>query len=277
MTILRAIGGFFCRIGRWIKETAWVQPLLIVGGIFLIIFSIPYITQWVQSWFNGTTAAVSFYNETKLKLENTEKGNSEADQLIEYMANYDTKDEAAKNKYGKKFFINFVKKDCAVCESNYKGFETLRDYWNQGEFAITEEGENTTLKMYSIFIDEVNSDDENLFQKYFLDRYMEYFEELNASLQTSAYFKNKGGEGSSYDTDLKTICDYDGFAAPTTFLFDPERVDEELLEGNQLCVTKAVFTVDGKNGETGGFAKARTLFDCWCTKDIFSSSYKGSN
>ena len=39
MVVLRAIGNFFARIGRWIRDTAWVQPLLIVGGIFAIIFS----------------------------------------------------------------------------------------------------------------------------------------------------------------------------------------------------------------------------------------------
>ena len=40
MVVLRAIGGFFARIGRWIKETAWIQPLLIVGAIFAVIFAI---------------------------------------------------------------------------------------------------------------------------------------------------------------------------------------------------------------------------------------------
>ena len=39
MKILKAIGAFFARIWRWIKETAWVQPLLIVGAIFAIIFA----------------------------------------------------------------------------------------------------------------------------------------------------------------------------------------------------------------------------------------------
>ena len=34
MIILKAIGAFFVKIWRWIKDTAWVQPLLIVGAIF---------------------------------------------------------------------------------------------------------------------------------------------------------------------------------------------------------------------------------------------------
>ena len=57
MKVLRAIGRFFARIGRWIRDTAWIQPLLIVGGIFGIIFSIPYITNWVKSWFAEGNAA----------------------------------------------------------------------------------------------------------------------------------------------------------------------------------------------------------------------------
>ena len=49
MKVLRAIGGFFAKIGRWIANTAWIQPLLIVGGIFGIIFSIPYIKQAIDN------------------------------------------------------------------------------------------------------------------------------------------------------------------------------------------------------------------------------------
>ena len=48
MKILRVIGAFFVKIGRWIANTAWVQPLLIVGGIFGIIFSIPYIKKAIE-------------------------------------------------------------------------------------------------------------------------------------------------------------------------------------------------------------------------------------
>ena len=51
MKILRAIGHFFAKIGRWIANTAWVQPLLIVGGIFAIIFSIPYIKRGFENLF----------------------------------------------------------------------------------------------------------------------------------------------------------------------------------------------------------------------------------
>ena len=37
MNTLKRINGLFTKFWRWIKETAWVQPLLIVGGIFGLV------------------------------------------------------------------------------------------------------------------------------------------------------------------------------------------------------------------------------------------------
>ena len=54
MKVLKILATPFIAIWRWIKETAWVQPLLIVGLIFGIIFSIPSITSWVN-YFEGKT------------------------------------------------------------------------------------------------------------------------------------------------------------------------------------------------------------------------------
>ena len=67
MFILKAIGSLFVKLWRWIKETAWVQPLLIVGAIFALIFSIPSITSWVGSWDFSTEN--SYYLSKKLTLE----------------------------------------------------------------------------------------------------------------------------------------------------------------------------------------------------------------
>ena len=38
----------FVKIWDWIKETAWIQPLLIVGIVFGIIFSISPLVSWIQ-------------------------------------------------------------------------------------------------------------------------------------------------------------------------------------------------------------------------------------
>ena len=116
MFILRAIGRFFARIWRWIKETAWVQPLLIVGGIFAIIFSIPYLTKWVKSWFNDTTASEKYYSSKKVSLKNAEDHKSDVDSLFDYLTTYANEgkvDEAALMEMGKKIGLNTdkMKKD----------------------------------------------------------------------------------------------------------------------------------------------------------------------
>ena len=109
MVVLRAIGRFFARIGRWIKDTAWIQPLLIVGGIFAIIFSIPYLTKWVKSWFNEESASEKYFSSKKLSLKNADKdqGKSEADDLFRYLDAYSKDEQTAdqEKKFGKKFFI----------------------------------------------------------------------------------------------------------------------------------------------------------------------------
>src|SRR5574344_419759 len=119
MIILKAIGAFFVKIWRWIKDTAWVQPLLIVGAIFAVIFSIPSITSWASNFTQ--TSANSFYNAKKQNLEgekNDNSSNSPADQLINsitlntvsnfYVNGAATTFDADAKKYGEKFFLIFA-------------------------------------------------------------------------------------------------------------------------------------------------------------------------
>ena len=269
MVVLRAIGSFFVKIGRWIKETAWIQPLLIVGGIFAIIFSIPYISNWVSSWFDDSNAATNFYKKYKVSLDGADAGKSDADALFTYMA----KDEAEKTaeekkKWGEKFYVVFVQEQCTGCETIYKGFDVLDSNWNKGEFA--KDGA-TDFKMYSIFIDtedEINDETQNLFQKYLFDKVDYLFEEVIGVMQESYYVKNLSSS-TSYLNDLQTLDDSTNFASPTVFLYDPS------YEANatQLGVTEVLFTVPGKNSESGSYPIARTLFDCWYHQDIFAENY----
>ena len=94
MVVLRAIGGFFARIGRWIKETAWIQPLLIVGAIFAVIFAIPHIIDGVKGWFNSSDDANKYFAKTQLSLKNANKfdsnnAGSEVDKFLTYIENGD--------------------------------------------------------------------------------------------------------------------------------------------------------------------------------------------
>ncbi len=273
MVVLRAIGRFFARIGRWIRDTAWVQPLLIVGGIFAIIFSIPYITKWVQSWFAGSNEADAYYERFKLSLDGAKEQKSEADKLFKYMLGdvTDQEQKEYKNRFGEKFFIAFVEKGCAGCETAYTGFETLQQQWNSDDFKV-EDGE--TFKLFTIFVDTVdeNDKDANLFKKYFFGtHYDQYFEEVSYAMTQSDYYTNKGGDSSSYASELETIIDEDKWAAPVFMLVDFNKVCPQV---NSLGVTEVLFSVDGKGGKTDSVAKARTLYDCWTYNDIFSPDYK---
>ena len=118
MVVLRAIGAFFVKIGRWIKETALVQPLLIVGGIFAIIFTIPYIVKWVGSWFE-VNEATAYYNKFNLSINGE---NSKGDQLFSYLQGEKT--DELKKKYGEKFFITFVSEN-GDNANYYEGYEIL--------------------------------------------------------------------------------------------------------------------------------------------------------
>ena len=72
MVVLRAIGRFFARIGRWIKETAWIQPLLIVGAIFAVIFSIPHIIDFFKGVASESDSANKFFAKYQISSSNLE-------------------------------------------------------------------------------------------------------------------------------------------------------------------------------------------------------------
>ena len=272
MIVLRAIGRFFARIGRWIRDTAWVQPLLIVGGIFAIIFSIPYITKWVQSWFDSSNQAQAFFSEYKLSLESSEEGKSQADGLFKYMSGQSEKMEEDKKQYGEKFFIMLTKEDCEGCEDAYKGLKYLRDNWNKNEFST-----NDQFRMYSLFVDTTNDDDKNLFKEYFYNNYDVNFEELASSMTLSAYYVNKGGDTSTYATNIGSLADPEAMSVPTLFYVDFTK-NNELPQKNSLNVTEIIFTIEAKDTQGGNdLGRARTLFDCWNHQDIFSKDYQKDN
>ena len=61
-----AIGRFFKKIWEWIKNTAWVQPLLIVAIIFGVIFSINPITDAIKEAIEADDTG-EFYEEHNVK------------------------------------------------------------------------------------------------------------------------------------------------------------------------------------------------------------------
>lgn len=70
---MEKIGNFFVKIGQgmkkgfiglinWVKNTAWIQPLLIVGLIFGVILSIKPVTSWITGLLNPDTT-YQFFKE----------------------------------------------------------------------------------------------------------------------------------------------------------------------------------------------------------------------
>ena len=287
MVVLRAIGAFFARIGRWIRDTAWVQPLLIVGGIFAIIFSIPSITKWVQSWFSTGDAAVSFYkNSGYKKLDNggSDGVGSDADKLLSFIFSED-KTDAQYKQYGEKFFVTFVQEDCSTCSSIYKGWKTAKDNWGKasGFKSVKNTSTNEVIytaskgdfKMYTIFVDQKNSDDKNYFWQLHDKIYSTQWSDL--STLENPYTANNtsvkyDGLASSEEEDLSGGS---VFTTPTTLLFDRKFAESGDLDKRgyfavndsiaKYGISEIIFDIPDKAGQASGtpLAKARTLWDCW--------------
>ena len=273
MFILRAIGNFFVRIGRWIKNTAWIQPLLIVGGIFGIIFSIPYITKWVGTWFDSDTDAEVYYKKHKLSLSKAEVHDSKVDHLFDYLK--EGKDSSYASTFGDKFFVTFVQEGCSSCEERYGGFETLQENWGKGEFA----GLDGSFKLYTIFVDDENDDNEKLFKEVFeRPEVMNIFETAAADLQvkdTHPYALNCANS-SSYGTDLENLTNADEISTPTTFLID--FTDNAPSWTTENGIREVLFSFESTGGNDN-YARARTLRNAWSNNmsdvnNIFTPSYK---
>ena len=280
MFILRAIGRFFARIGRWIKDTAWIQPLLIVGGIFAIIFSIPYLTKWVKSWFNETSASEKYYSSKKVSLKNAEDHKSDVDSLFDYLLSYgDTKvaSEEGKKKFGEKFFLALVQENCTNCDERYGAFKAIEENWGKGSFS---ELEKETFKMHTIYVDSKNSSGDNLFEDvYDRPEVTEFFENtvsyMNGDAGTDHPYKDNCGDSTSYVSNVKNLTDRENISTPTIMLIDltGKRPDWTSTYGVRECI----FSFNGTDG-SDNMAKARTLRDCWTNveraNNQFSATYK---
>ena len=280
MFILRAIGNFFVRIGRWIKNTAWIQPLLIVGGIFALIFSIPYISKWVGSWFKENTAAEKYYSSKKISLTNAEDGKSDVDALFSYLADHNNADNAkAKAKYGDKFFVTLVQDGCSACDERYGGFSTLEDNWNKGEFTESD-GSNLdgSFKLFTIYVDTKNDDGDNLFENvYNRSDVQSMFEKAIENLQDQdkhPYARNSS-TSSSYASDLENLIIPDEITTPTTFLID--FTDKAPAWTSENGIREILFSFESTDG-SNDYARARTLRNAWANVDnqsnVFSQAYK---
>lgn len=274
MIILRAIGRFFAKIGRWIRDTAWVQPLLIVGGIFAVIFSIPYLTNWVKGWFDEGTAYINYYKKSQLSIKNCDDKTSEADGILQYLVDVDNGEatQKQKDKYGTKFFLAFVQDGCSGCESNYYGLNYLqKNYTTKNDKSTFYLGDDA-FKIHSIFMDESDEDIknvDNIFDHYLYENYSQIFEfasEYATDVENYSYLINQGGQGSSYYTTAESISTE--MQSPTIFLVDIGGENED-----RFGISEVLFNYSGRDGDNSTYGKALTLVDAWNHTGIFSEDY----
>jgi hypothetical protein len=286
MIILKAIGAFFVKIWRWIKETAWVQPLLIVGAIFAIIFSIPHITDWVNSWGFGSTGAFFSSQKQTLEGEKTSRTLGQKDDVItvadtitndiyantQYAYNSEF-DKINTEKYGKKFFLIYTANDCDACNKAENAFKYLSDKWGN-TYVPTDNGE---LKFYTLFTDETSSNDGDYtntgidtkaFYRY-LDRHSDFFNITSSVLQEAPYKTNASIEDKNYKYYEQP--DTTNFVTPTILLVD---YSKEAQDEKRAGVSEVLFGITG----TTETEKADVLLNMWNhidkdTQNIFSKVY----
>ena len=274
MKVLRAIGAFFAKIGRWIANTAWVQPLLIVGGIFAVIFSIPYIKSAIEkAAANGADEDYEFYEEHALDLEPDKNDVVEADVMLDYLEH--GKHDDIKAKFGSKFFLSFVKEDCANCKECVSGYEYVED---KDKKDVTIEG----FKLYTILVDKMDEDEEDYLAKPIMKEHNDLFNNLaTAYAENDDYvlYKNLPDQRADMQKKIESLPeatnkDGEGIDTPITFMYD---YDVAKTRFNYNRISAIFFNyVDfiSSDEEVNGFTKAKVIADCWNYEGVFDPDYE---
>ena len=273
MKILSAIGRFFARIGRWIKETAWIQPLLIVGAIFAVIFAIPHIINGVKGWFNESDSSNKFFAEYQLSLKNANvikegefTGSSRVDKLFTALEKGET--EKVQKEYGQRFFLAFIEKDGSSSQDLYEGLKAFKDRFNKNSEFKDLAGQ---FKLYTIYTDTkvtVDKKEINLFDKVWLNHYS-LFETMSTGgyLDQTFYALNNNFTSSNYESNFTAegseTCPMN---KPLTMYFDFSGDNKIPAENQQVKgLSDVIFNVEGSTP----LERARTLRDCWSHTNDF--------
>jgi hypothetical protein len=262
---MKPIGLFFGKIfgglWNWIKETAWVQPLLIVGSIFAIIFSIPTITEWVNGIAESINSPESYYRNFQKTLEGEE--DSDAQKLIDSMMDND-------DEFGEKFMVAFVQVTCQFCKEAQPAFKELventsRYYGTQESDSISEVTKDQfgTFKFYTIFIDETYDFPEDTtttpFER-FLQRNSAFLERTAEVARNSPFKVNN--QLSEAQIDILESGESNAISTPTVIMYDLS--DNSPEEG----ISELLISVPGANF----YDKAVTLSDAWMHRILFELS-----
>ena len=279
--ILSAIGGFFVKIGRWIANTAWVQPLLIVGGIFGIIFSIPYIKQGIEGLQNANTVDedIQYYKDRAIDLTGAETGNSKFDKLLTALENNDK--ETITKDFGTKFFVSFVTEDCSYCKECVAGFESL--YSN---FSSLVNDKASGFKFYSVMVDTTNDDGKYL-AKYVFENHQNFFDDIVGEFaevtDQYALANNLSDSQRSSLVDsinkLQNAIDDNGqgLETPTTLMIDITDTGAQCevnVHGTTAIFFNYVDYLSDVDYDITTLYKGKFLADCWNYDKLFNKDYK---
>lgn len=289
MIILKAIGAFFVKIWRWIRETAWVQPLLIVGAIFAVIFSIPYIMSWVESW--QLSGAGAFYNSYSVSLDGETldaDSSSEADALTKMVYQYSVTLPEEKgtqdidysdiiNEYGEKFYIAYVKDDNSESENAEKGFKFLEEHWDNSYYNLTPHDDSELdFKLYVINASEESSNDDDYdvtangisaFERY-LTVHTDLFNITGETLMDAPYNTRASIDDSKYEAYMlnptsSSSSALSDFPIPTIILCD---FSQKAVAQSRAGVSEVLFGISGDNDSD----KAKLLMQMWNHTDAYS-------
>ena len=289
MNFLKKLGTPFVALWRWIKETAWVQPLLIVGVIFAIIFSIPSITSWVQSWDFGDDK-YNWLENKQLSLEGItdEKIDGEAadffstfEEAQSFWKN-DNKDEARKTMKSytgdaDKLFLYFVQEQESASNINEANKYLVEEAWKNKVISRAEEAGievKGSFQYRTIFTDQTieDKDGEYIYESHTAFEYLlksrefeSFYSTIYSAYQNTAYYQNiiadkvTGVQLDSYQSSINSLRTTTNPSAPTLFIID--------LSDNSKndIVSNIVFSIDGSDK----YARADFLANAWVGLEQF--------
>ena len=154
MKVLRVIGNFFVKIWKWILKTAWIQPLLIVGLLFGIIFSIPPIVDAIKN-SGSEDNPIAFLEDRNLSwegIDRTDSWNSEVEKFTNDVRNAVESSSSIQGGWNQKFFLTFSQTGCSGCTDLSKAMSKLNDLWNK-ETGFRPTNSSDSFKVYNIQTD----------------------------------------------------------------------------------------------------------------------------
>lgn len=123
---------FFRKIGDYIKNTAWIQPLLIVVVIFLVLFLLNPITTGIKNLWNLITTRNNMETVSYKEYVETIKDSANA-----YEVYYNDHDGDMTDYKDQKYIVVFTQKNCEHCDEMYDLMNTyLKSSYNNGDFKI---------------------------------------------------------------------------------------------------------------------------------------------